>query len=42
MTISHIHGKLKEVIIIHGDEGAMAALAKLLASGVPCAKVWVP
>ena len=42
MTISHIHGKLKEVIIIHGDEGAKVALAKLLAEAAPGVKVWVP
>jgi len=40
--VKRMHGKPKEVRIIHGDEGAKAALAKLLAEVAPEAKAWVP
>ena len=40
--VTRMHGKPKEVRIIHGDEGAKAALAKLLTEVAPGAKVWVP
>ena len=40
--MKRMHGKPKEVRIIHGDEGAKAALTKLLTEVAPEAKVWVP
>ena len=40
--VKRMHGKPKEVRIIHGDEGAKAALTKLLTEVAPEAKVWVP
>ena len=40
--VKRMHGKPKEVRIIHGDEGAKAALAKLLTEVAPDAKIWVP
>jgi metallo-beta-lactamase family protein len=40
--VKRMRRKPKEVRIIHGDAGAKAALAGLLAEVVPGAKVWVP
>ena len=40
--VKRMKRKPKEVRIIHGDAGAKAALAGLLAEVAPGARVWVP